>query len=144
MAFRGLHGFAWSCTGRTAIPHSDCIALNPLTTLTCEAANLFGWQVGGATAALADVLLLMRILLAPALGPTRLVYTDRFLPWRRTLRYLLWLVPTAWLAGAWWLGGAFMICYARGVAISATILFGTLLVIAIVTAANQIGRRSVR
>ena len=83
-------------------------------------------------------------MLAPALGPTRKDYADRFLPWRRTLRYLIWLVPVAWLVGAWWLGGAFMICYARGVAISATIVFGMLLAIGIVTAANQIGRRSVR
>ncbi len=123
---------------------SRAATLSPLATLSCEAANLFGWQIGGASAALADVLLLMRILLAPALGPARVSYADRFLGWRRLLRYLIWLMPIAWLFGAWWLGGTFIICYARGVAISATILLGMLLFVGIVTAANQIGRRSVR
>jgi len=118
--------------------------LSSLATLTCDAANFFGWQIGGASATLADVLLLMRILLSPALGPARSTYKDRFLGWRRMFRYLIWMMPVAWVAGAWWLGGAFIVCYARGVTISAAIVLGMLLFVAIVTAANQIGRRSIR
>lgn len=118
--------------------------MSPLATLTCDAANLFGWQIGGASAALADILLLLRILLSPALGPARMTYKDRFLGWRRLFRYLIWLMPVAWLVGAGWLRGTFIVCYARGVAISATIVLGMLLFVAIVTAANQIGRRSIR
>jgi hypothetical protein len=115
-----------------------------LANLTCESANLFGWQMGAVTSALGDVVLLVRILLSPALGPSRVTVDDRFAGWRRALRHLLWLVPIAWLAGGWWLGGVFVLCYARGVAISATIFFGMLLAVTIVTGANQIGRRSVR
>ncbi len=118
--------------------------MSPLANLSCDAANLFGWQVGGTTAALADVVLLVRILLSPALGPLRKEVPDRFGQWRRVLLYLLWLVPITWLCGALWLGGTFVLCYARGLALSATIMFGVLLLIAVVSAANQVGRRSVR
>jgi len=112
--------------------------------LTCEAANLFGWHLGGASATLADVFLLLRILLAPALGPARVTYADRFLAWRRALRYSVWLMLIAWICGASWIGGGFILCYARGIALSALIMLGVPLFIAIVTAANQVGRRSIR
>lgn len=35
-------------------------------------------------------------------------------------------------------------CYARGVAIASTIVLSVLLIVALVTAGNQIGRRSVQ
>ncbi len=118
--------------------------MNPVINLSCDAANLFGWQVGGVSAALAIVLLLVRILLSPALGPLRAKVPDRYKRWRGVLRCLLVLMPAAWLWGAWRLGWTFMLCYARGLAFSATIMFGVLLLVATVSAANQIGRRSVR
>jgi len=118
--------------------------MSAAASVTCEAANLFGWYVGGASATIADIVLLLRFLLTPALGPTRPPTPDPMSKARRVLHALIWLMPIIWAAGAAWLGGAFPVCYGRGVAISATIVFGVLLVISIVTAANQIARRSVR
>jgi hypothetical protein len=118
--------------------------LSSFANLSCEAANLFGWQVGGVSSSLAIVLLLVRILLSPTLGPLRGDVTDHYIGWRRVLRCLLVLMPVAWLWGAYWLGWAFGLCYARGLAFSTTIMFGVLLLVATVSAANQIGRRSVR
>ena len=118
--------------------------MTTLAALTCESANLLGWQIGGATATLGVVLMLVRILLSPALGPDRLKRRDRFSAWRRTLHYLLLSIPVAWLIGAIWLASVFPLCYARGIAIASTIVFGVFLLVAVVTAGNQIGRRSVQ
>ena len=118
--------------------------MSAVATVTCEAANLIGWYVGAAGATLAGVALLLRILLAPELGPSRQGTEDSLDKWRRRLHRVGWLVPIAWLAGGVSLDGAFPICYARGVAISAVIVFGVLLAVTIVTAANQVARRSVR
>ena len=91
-----------------------------------------------------DIVVALRILLSPPLGPSRTALADRFSPWRRALHYLPWIGPIAWLCGGVWLRGAFVLCYARELAISATIVLGVPLIVAIVTAANQIGRRGVR
>jgi len=118
--------------------------VSTLAALTCESANLLGWQVGGATAALGVVLILVRMLLSPALGPDRLKRSDRFASRRRALHYLLLVIPIAWLIGGIAYASVFPLCYARGIAIASTIVFGVFLLVAVVTAGNQIGRRSVQ
>jgi hypothetical protein len=112
--------------------------------MSCDAANALGWQVGIASAVFAVVLLLLRVLLCPALGPTRLKSGDTHARARSALHYAAWLMPCAWLAGGWWLRGAYILCYGRGLAFSVSAVLGVLLAVTITAAANQIGRRSVR
>ena len=63
---------------------------------------------------------------------------------RRFLRRSLWLLLPMWCAGGAYVGRDVVFCYARGLSFAAAATIGILIALAILSAANQIGRRSVR
>lgn len=111
---------------------------------SCVDANLLGWIVGAVSGTLADIILLTLVAASPALGRGRSAGPDRRVGLRRFLRRSLWLLLPIWCAGGAYAGRELLTCYARGVAYAAAAMIGILMALAILSAANQIGRRSVR
>jgi hypothetical protein len=116
-----------------------------IATGSCESAAHFGWLVGIATGLLAAIVITILIATAPPLGPG---HPARAASWRRfrfVLRYLSAVtLLVAWFAGDLWAGAEHSSCYAPNVAIGAAIFIGVVLMLGMLTAANQIGVRSVR
>jgi hypothetical protein len=113
--------------------------------VTCDAANFLGWRIGAVSAALMTALLLLRILLSPLLGPTRIPSVDPHKQWRSRLRSGICIIPLlSWPGGALWYRGRFVLCYSYGIAFAVTCVFSVVLLVGVVTAANQVGRRSIR
>ncbi|MEO8740407.1 MAG: hypothetical protein ABI537_11990 [Casimicrobiaceae bacterium] len=111
---------------------------------SCVDANLLGWIVGALAGTLTDIVLLALVAASPALGRGRSVGPDRRVGLRRFLRRSLWLLLPIWCVGGAYTGREFLTCYARGGAYAAVAMIGILIALAILSAANQIGRRSVR
>lgn len=118
--------------------------MTPTPMINCVDANLLGWIVGAASGALADIVLLALVAISPALGRGRKLAQDRWAQPRTWLRRSLWLLLPIWCAGGAYVGRNVLACYARGLSFAAATMIGILLALAILTAANQIGRRSVR
>jgi hypothetical protein len=112
--------------------------------INCVDANLLGWIVGAVSGALVDAVLLTLVAMSPALGRGRSAAPDRRVGLRRFLRRSLWLLLPIWCAGGAYAGREVLICYARGVSLAVAAMIGMLMALAILSAANQIGRRSVR
>ena len=111
---------------------------------SCIDANLFGWIVGALSGTLADAVLLTLVAISPALGRGRSVAPDRRAGLRRFLRRSLWLLLPIWCAGGAYVGRDVLACYARGASFAVAVMIGLVMALAILSAANQIGRRSVR
>jgi hypothetical protein len=111
---------------------------------SCEAANLFGWFLGSGTGLLADIVLLVLVAISPALGPGRLPTPDRWDTLRWSLKYSLLLLLPIWCVGGAYAGPDFLVCYLGSLAAAAAAMIGVVLLLAMLSAANQIGRRSVR
>lgn len=112
--------------------------------ISCIDANLLGWIVGAASGAFADVILVTLVALSPALGRGRPATSERWAARRRFLRRSLWLLLPIWCAGGAYVGRDVVFCYARGLSFAAAATMGILMALVILSAANQIGRRSVR
>ena len=116
----------------------------PTSMINCIDANLLGWIVGALSGTLADTVLLTLVAISPGLGRGRSPAPDRRVGLRRFLRRSLWLLLPIWCAGGAYVGRNVLGCYARGLSFAAAVMIGVLLALAVLTAANQIGRRSVR
>jgi len=132
---------------------------------SCEATAQFGWLVGVATGALADIVIVALIASAPRLGARRVTrvppapharrarrarHAGHAAPPGRGAGLRLWTqglialaVGSLWLGGGY-LGRAFAACYVPTLAYGAALTTGVVLAVVMVTAANQIGARSVR
>ena len=110
---------------------------------TCEAANQFGWLMGLGSGLLADIVIVVLVAAAPALGPGRTKACDRWSGLRFGLRGSLGALLLIWCGGGYF-ARPFLVCYADDLAYATAAMFGPVLLLAMVTAANQIGRRSVQ
>jgi hypothetical protein len=117
---------------------SDWFAAN-----SCEAAAQFGWFVGVWTGAIADVVIIVLIASAPKLGSRRPGAGELWNKTRTTLRHSLWTLGLVWL-GAGYRAFAFVTCYTTALAFGCALTTAIVLLLAMLTAANQIGARSVR
>ena len=113
-----------------------------------DAAAHFGWFIGVSTGALAAIVVTILIVTAPPLGATHPRGAASWRRFRRVLRHLL----AATLVVVW-VGGGVLVervgaenvaCYARQVAFGAAIFIALVLMLGLLTAANQIGEGSVR
>jgi hypothetical protein len=118
--------------------------LNWIPVDSCEAANLLGWFLGSATGLLADIVLLVLVATSPALGPGRVPAPDRWDTLRLSLKYSLLLLLPIWCIGGVYAGRDFIVCYLGNLSAAAAAMIGVVLLLAMLSAANQIGRRSVR
>ena len=119
---------------------------------SCDAAAQFGWFIGVSTGALAAIVVTILIVTAPPLGVLHPRGAASWRRFRRILRHLL-----AAVLAVVWIGGGVVVrsyggasgaenvsCYAPNVAIGAAIFIALVLMLTLLTAANQIGERSVR
>jgi hypothetical protein len=109
----------------------------------CETAAQFGWFVGVWTGAIADIVIVVLIASAPKLGSRRPEPGALRKKTRTVLRRSLWTLGAVWLVG----GAralAFLACYTTMLAFGCALTVAVLLLLAMLTAANQIGARSVR
>jgi len=110
---------------------------------SCQAAAQFGWFIGVTTGGIADVLFVGLVASAPKLG-TRRLHAGRL---RKKTRF--WLQRSLWALALVWLWGGFhartfLFCYTVMLALGCAITTGIVILLALLTAANQIGARSVR
>jgi hypothetical protein len=111
---------------------------------SCDAAAQFGWLLGVVTGTVADIVIVILIATAPRLGTGRPRGPDRWQGLRSKLQHSIWLLGLVWILGGIYAGRAFVSCYAATLAIASALTIGIVLLPAMVTAANQIGARSVR
>jgi hypothetical protein len=102
-----------------------------------------GWLAGAAAGTFADVVILILIATAPKLGPKRASGLPKRRAPRRVLYGLLG-IPAIWIAGGLYVGRELFSCYASMLAIASALTIGVVLLLGMMTAANQIGARSVR
>jgi hypothetical protein len=110
---------------------------------SCGAAAQFGWFTGLCTGAAADIVIIVLIASAPKLGSRR---PDAGALWNKTrvaLRHSLWVLALVWLCGGHH-AYAFVTCYTTALAFGCALTTAVVLLVAMLTAANQIGARSVR
>ena len=109
----------------------------------CETAAQFGWFVGVWTGAIADIVIVVLIASAPKLGSRRPDTRALLTKTRAALRHSLWALGLVWLIGAC-RSFAFLACYTTMLAFGGALTVAVLVLLAMLTAANQIGARSVR
>jgi hypothetical protein len=109
----------------------------------CDAAAQFGWFVGLWTGAIADIVIVVLIASAPKLGSRRPDPGVLRKKTRTALRHSLWVLGVVWLIGAYH-AFAFLACYTTMLAFGGALTIAVLFLLAMLTAANQIGARSVR
>jgi hypothetical protein len=117
------------------------MATDWIATDSCEATARFGWFVAMATGGLADIVLVSLIASAPKLGKRR--RHPRWKNLRTGLQRSLVLLPVIWVICGY-CGRAFLPCYTAALAYGSALTIGIVLLLAVLTAANQIGTRSVR
>jgi hypothetical protein len=112
----------------------------------CLAAQQFGWLVGAHTGAYVGLLAMAMLLSARAYryGATRSGPSPRRAVAQLILRWLVWLVVVAWLISAFHVGRKFFFCYATWLAIGALVVAAPAVALLMLTAANRIGKWSVR
>jgi hypothetical protein len=112
----------------------------------CPAAQQFGWLIGAHSGAYIALLAVAMLLSARAYryGVTRSGPSPRRALVQLILRWLVWLVVVAWLIGAFHVGRKFFFCYATWLAIGAAAVTAPAVVLLMLTAANRIGKWSVR
>ena len=112
----------------------------------CPAAQQFGWLIGAHTGAFIAILAMAMLLSARAFryGAMRSGPSPRRAVAQLILRWLVWLVAAAWLIAAFRVGREFFFCYATWFAIGAAAVAGPSVVLLMLTAANKIGKWSVR
>jgi hypothetical protein len=112
---------------------------------SCDAATQLGWFIGVSTGALAAIVVTILIVTAPPLGAAHPHGVASWRRFRRVLRHLLAaILVVVWIGGGLRVGAEHLSCYAPQAAIGAAILIGLVLMLTLLTAANQIGERSVR
>jgi hypothetical protein len=109
----------------------------------CETAAQFGWFVGVWTGTVADIVIVALIASAPKLGSRRPPRGQLLIKTRMALRHSLWILALVWLAGACY-AFDFLPCYTTMLAFGGALTAAVLVLLAMLTAANQIGARSVR
>lgn len=109
----------------------------------CETAAQFGWFVGVWTGAIADIVIVVLIASAPKLGSRRPAARLLRNKTRAALRHSLWALAAVWLIGAYH-AFAYLPCYTTTLAFGGALTVAILILLAMLTAANQIGARSVR
>ena len=110
----------------------------------CETAANFGWFVGVMSGGLADILIIGLIASAPKLGAGRPPAAVKWTGLRTWLQRFAGLALIAvWLVGGYH-ARAVAFCYATTLAVGCTLTLGIIILLAMMTAANQIGARSVR
>jgi hypothetical protein len=120
------------------------MAMDWFSANSCAAAAQFGWFVGVLTGALADIVIVILIASAPKLGTNRPSGPS---PWRkartRIRNWPLWLVGVVWILGGCH-SRTFVTCYTASLAFGCALTVAVVVLLALLTAANQIGARSVR
>jgi hypothetical protein len=114
-----------------------------LSANSCAAAAQFGWFVGVLTGALADFVIVILIASAPKLGARRPEARQLWNKTRTALRHSLWGLGLAWLWGGYY-AFAFAVCYTTMLAFGCALTTAIILLLVMLTAANQIGARSIR
>jgi hypothetical protein len=114
-----------------------------LTADSCRTAARFGWFVGVLTGGFADIVIIIIIACAPKLGARRAPAAELWNKTRTALRHCLWALGLVWLGGGYH-GSAFVTCYTTTLGFGCALTTAIVLLLAMLTAANQIGARSVR
>jgi len=114
-----------------------------LTVDSCEAAARFGWFVGILTGGIADIVIIVIIASAPKLGARRPPAAALWNKTRTALRHSLWVLGLVWLWGGYH-AFAFVTYYTTTLGFGCALTTAIVLLLAMLTAANQIGARSVR
>lgn len=113
---------------------------------SCMAAQQFGWLLGvhsgGFIAALAMAMLLSAR--AYRYGARRSKQSLQRVAAQRALRGLAWLPLVMWAICAAYVGRPFFFCYATWLAIGTVAVTAPVFVLLMLTAANKVGKRSVR
>ena len=110
----------------------------------CHTAGYFGWFVGVATGSLGSILIIGLIATSPRLG------THRSTPQEKWTGLRIWVMRCGAigvflaLLGGGYHARAAASCYAKTVSLGMAASIGILILLLMVTAANQIGARSVR
>jgi len=118
--------------------------MNWISTGTCDAAAQFGWFLGALTGTLADIIVVILIATAPTLGSERLPGPPPWQTLRTSLQHSLWLLAIAWMLGGIYAGRQFISCYSATLTIAAALTIGIVLLLVMLTAANQIAARGVQ
>jgi hypothetical protein len=121
----------------------EVMALDWLAVDRCETAAQFGWFVGVWTGAIADIVIIAVIASAPKLGSRRPLPGALRNKTRTVLRHSLWTLALVWLWGGYH-AFAFVTCYTTTLGFGCALTIAIILLLAMLTAANQIGARSVR
>jgi hypothetical protein len=111
---------------------------------SCEAAAQLGWFIGAATGTFADIIILILVATAPKLGPRRPLGPSRRGALWKLLYGLLSVPAVVWILGGLYSGRRLILCYATTLSIASALTMGVVLLLVMLTAANQIGARSVR
>jgi hypothetical protein len=112
----------------------------------CPAAQQFGWLIGAHSGAFISALAIAMLLSARAYRHE--MQRSRHSPGRaatqRTLRGLAWVVLVVWVICAQYVGREFFFCYAAWLAIGTVAVTAPAFVFMMLTAANKVGKWSVR
>ncbi len=118
-----------------------------LATGTCAQAREFGWLIGNLSGLCVVATVILLIMSSPAYHPdVRRERSDAARVWlqRLILRPVPMLLFGLWLAGGWYAGATFLGCYAGPLALGGLAVVAPIMLLLMFTAANQIGRASLR
>jgi hypothetical protein len=112
----------------------------------CLAAQQFGWLIGAHSGAFVVALAIAMLLSARAYryGLQRSQQSLQRGAVQRALRGVVWVVLVVWAICAQYVGREFFFCYATWLAIGTVAVTAPAFVLLMLTAANKVGRRSVR
>jgi hypothetical protein len=118
-----------------------------LATGTCAQARQFGWLIGDLSGLCVVATVILLIMSSPAYHPdVRREDSHAVRAWSQWLflRPVPMLLFGLWLGGGWYAGVTFLGCYAASLALGVLAVVAPIMLLLMFTAANQIGRASLR
>ena len=111
---------------------------------SCAEASDLGWVIGVASGGLVDLVAVLAVLQARRLNAGMPDTMAESAGLRVSRRVVFSLVPLLWFAGIYWTWGPWTACSVVSLAGGSAVLVGVVCLVAMLTAANQIGVRSIR
>jgi hypothetical protein len=118
-----------------------------LATGSCLEARQFGWLIGNVSGLCVIAVVTLLIMSSPAFHravPSTVNKSVRVWSQWLFLKAVPVLLFGLWLYGGWHAGAAFLDCYATALALGALAVVAPIMLLLMFSAANQIGRMSVR